>query len=94
MGLASEILNNFNGKPPEPGSLSPSSSLFSGDTHKICESRHGNWHYHLCHRHSSGLKGLCGAETMPCHAPIRTWGFKPDHMPASYCRKCEKLASP
>ena len=49
----------------------------------------GNWHYHI----AIGTKPLCGNEdTMECGSPLNSWGFKPDHIPHSYCRTCERVA--
>ena len=60
---------------------------------RIVEGAESTWHYHLC---SSMLKrsaqGLCGAATMHSESPIEDWGFRPDHIPMSYCKKCEKIA--
>ncbi len=78
----------------KPNSVDDSrSSLGSTDVPvKLCEGASGVWHYHLCSKRSSGLKALCGAQTMPSHAPLSSWRHKPDHMRSSYCDKCEALA--
>ena len=60
---------------------------------KMCESVSGNWHYHLHREDDHPSKSLCGASTMHSGAPIDTWGFKPEHMPSSYCKKCESIAT-
>jgi hypothetical protein len=49
------------------------------------------WHYHLSEAHWKS-RALCGKQAMPTNIPVRTWGFKPDHMPSSYCRVCETKA--
>jgi len=66
--------------------------LIPSDLFAICESVHGNWHYHLYAKNGRPSESLCGAWTMWSGAPIDTWGFKPDHMPSSYCSKCEEIA--
>ena len=59
----------------------------------ICESIHGNWHYHLFNRKTGkASEALCGAKTMWSGAPLDTWGFKPEHMPSSYCEDCERIS--
>lgn len=62
--------------------------------YRIVESIHGTWHYHLTDQPPDGSSahGLCGARTMRSSAPLSSWGYKPDHMPSSYCKDCEKLA--
>ena len=62
------------------------------ETVKICEGVESTWNYHLCHKHSSGLKALCRAQTIPTHLPVSTWGHKSEHIPESYCAECERLA--
>lgn len=49
------------------------------------------WHYHLSTPERTSI-GICGAWTMPTSIRLDTWGFKPDHMPSSYCHRCEVLA--
>ncbi len=57
---------------------------------RICEGVAGTWHYHLTYN-EKGTNALCGAQTMWSGSPLNSWGFKPNHMPTSYCHKCEKL---
>lgn len=67
--------------------------LISSDLFAICESVGGNWHYHLFDRKcGKDSKALCGSHTMWSGSPVETWGFKPDHMPTSYCKICEEIA--
>lgn len=60
---------------------------------KICEGQASVWHYHLCWEHGDSLTAICGAKTMPCSAPLESWGHKPKHMRSSYCKECERLAN-
>lgn len=54
----------------------------------LLEGISGYWHYHISRR---GL-AICGERrVMTTHAPRRTWGFKPTHMPTSYCGECDRL---
>ena len=59
--------------------------------YKMCEGIGGTWRYHLC-RDDSETEALCGKPTMPCRSLISSWGYKPDHMPTSYCKECERIA--
>lgn len=55
---------------------------------ELLEGLSGMWHYHISRR---GL-AICGeSKVMTTHAPRRTWGIKPQHMPTSYCEKCDGL---
>ena len=60
---------------------------------RIVEGAESTWHYHLCLSvRSTSSAALCGAMTMHAEARIEDWGFRPDHIPMSYCTKCEKIA--
>jgi len=57
---------------------------------QLCEDFNCSWRYHLCAADAKSCsKALCGAVTMQSHATVETWGFKPSHMPTTYCKKCE-----
>ena len=51
----------------------------------------GTWHYHVSD--NGGRRGLCNKPTMHSEAPLNTWGFKPEHMPSSYCIECATVAA-
>lgn len=59
---------------------------------KIVEGIESIWHYHLAPVNGGFIRGLCGARTMPTHAPLNSWGLLPKHFRTSYCKKCEELA--
>jgi hypothetical protein len=66
--------------------------LLSADV-RLCEGVVGMWRYHLCPADDdTGTKSLCGKQTMSCNSPVESWGFKPKHMPSSYCADCERIA--
>ena len=72
--------------------ISACSALLSANV-KMCEGVEGMWNYHLCPEDDeNGTKSLCGRQTMYSGSPISSWGFKPGHMPSSYCMECEKIA--
>ena len=50
----------------------------------------GMWHYHYAPKGRPN-ESLCGAQAMLTGVPAHTWGFKPDHMPTSYCSTCATL---
>ncbi len=55
--------------------------------HKIRESIHGNFFYHI----SLNDKALCGKkETMITSIPIIAWGIK-SHLHEKYCKECEEI---
>lgn len=61
------------------------------DAYQIVEGVAGVWHYHLAPKGISAT-ALCGALTMATEAPLSSWGFKPGHIPHSYCSECERMA--
>jgi hypothetical protein len=62
------------------------------DQFQIVEGIGGHWHYHLAPVDQSAAIALCGAMTMSTAAPLSSWGYKPTHIPTSYCETCEQLA--
>ena len=59
---------------------------------RVVEGISGVWHYHLAKAEGPFYEALCGARTMYSAAPLDSWGYKPDHMPASYCAECARIA--
>lgn len=60
---------------------------------KVCEGISGIWRYHLCLQTDvHATTALCGRQTMACSCTTESWGFKPEHMPTSYCDECERMA--
>lgn len=59
---------------------------------QICEGLESTWNYHLFNPNSGVLKSLCGILVMQTQLPIKTWGLKSEHIPESYCQKCERIA--
>lgn len=57
---------------------------------RIVEGVAGMWHYHLADSAGHPSKSLCGKRTMATGAPLDSWGFKPTHMPTSYCAECDQ----
>lgn len=53
----------------------------------VVEGVSGVWHYHIAEV-GHETTAICGAKTMPCAAPLSSWGFKPEHMRTSYCAEC------
>ena len=62
--------------------------------YRVVEGISGVWHYHLTDepKNGSSAKSICGARTMYSGMPIDSWGYKPTHMPTSYCKECERLS--
>ena len=59
---------------------------------KIVEGVMGNWHYHLSKTGENGKPALCGEKrVMLTHLPLSSWGTPGGHIPASYCKECDRL---
>lgn len=59
---------------------------------KIVEGVESVWHYHLSETGENYKPALCGRiEVMKTLIPIGTWGMKGDHIPSSYCKKCNEI---
>lgn len=56
----------------------------------VAEGVAGTWRYHLA-RTPYATRALCGAETMPTHLPIGSWGVV-THLKERYCGTCEQMA--
>lgn len=59
---------------------------------KIVEGIEGHWSYHIAPIDSDGSKAICGRQTMLTHDRLEFWGYRPSHLPVSYCAECERLA--
>jgi hypothetical protein len=62
--------------------------------YEIAEGISGMWHYHI--RERGKMEAACGLDAslvMPTQLPLSSWGFKPGHMPTSYCSKCDVILS-
>jgi len=59
---------------------------------KIVEGIAGVWHYHLSETGGNFKPAICGkVEVMHTDIPLRVWGMKDDHIPSSYCKKCNEI---
>ena len=53
----------------------------------IVEGVAGCWHYHIAPADRTA-QAYCGAVTMSTHVAWNSWGYKPKHIPHSYCKEC------
>ena len=62
---------------------------------KLCivEGIAGYWHYHVADARTPWAPLCGGGMTMTTFVRWSSWGFKPGHMPKSYCSKCEARRS-
>jgi hypothetical protein len=58
----------------------------------IVEGVESVWHYHLSFTGKTGKQTLCGkTDVMHTEISLKNWNSPPDHIPSSYCTKCNKI---